>query len=107
MVEAHRRRRPSPEPNTKSSIGDEPLVGSTNQRHQGKALDEANATVPSDSINDARIESNCSPDLLPELEPPPNFGDRFREFQIEYEGRVSNFGKGSTRGFQPHIPYIY
>jgi hypothetical protein len=34
MMEAHRRRRPSPEPSTKSSIGDEPLVGSTNRRHR-------------------------------------------------------------------------
>jgi hypothetical protein len=63
----------SPEPSTKSSIGDESSVGSTNRRHWDEALDETNAVVPSDSTDDARIESNCSP----ELEPPPNFGERF------------------------------
>jgi hypothetical protein len=99
MLETHWRRRPSPEPSTKSWIGDEPSVGSTNQRHLDKAFDETNAAVPSDSADDARIKSN----YLPELEPPPNFGERFREFQIEFEGGVSNFGKGSTRGFQPYI----
>jgi hypothetical protein len=99
MVEAHERRRPFSEPSTKPSIGDEPSVGSMNQSHRGKALDETNATVPSDSVDDARIESNCSLELSPELEQTPNFVDRFREFQIEYEGRVLNFGNGSTRGF--------
>jgi hypothetical protein len=54
---------------------------------------------PSDSTDDARIESNCSL----ELEPPPNFGERFQEFRIQSEGGVSNFGKGSMRGFQPYI----
>jgi hypothetical protein len=103
MVEAHRRRRPLPEPSTKSSIGDEPSIGSRNRRHQDEALDKANAAVPSDSTDDARIESNCSPELSPELEPLPNFSKRFRELRIEFEGGVSNFGKGSTRGFQPYI----
>jgi hypothetical protein len=99
MVEAHWRRRLSSKPSTKSSIGDEPSVGSTNRRHQEESLNETNEAVPSDSGDDARIESNCSP----ELEPPPNFGERFREFQIESEGVVSNFEKGSTRGFQPYM----
>jgi hypothetical protein len=103
MVEAHRIRRPSPEPNTKSSIGDEPSMGSTNRRHQDEALNKTNVAVPSDSAENARIKSNCSPELSPKLEPPPNFGKRFREFQIESEGGVSNFGKGSMRGFQPYI----
>jgi hypothetical protein len=35
-----------------------------------EALDETNAAVPSDSADDARIGSNCSADLSPELEPP-------------------------------------
>jgi hypothetical protein len=48
----------------------------------------------SDSVNGGRIESNCSPELSPELEPSPNLGERFREFRLEYEGRVSNFEKG-------------
>jgi hypothetical protein len=98
-VEAHWRRRLSLEPSTKSSIRDEPSAGSMNRRHRDEALDETNATVPTDSTDDARIESNCSL----ELEPSPNFGKRFREFRIESEGGVSNFGKGSTRGFQPYI----
>jgi hypothetical protein len=29
----------------------------------GQSLDETNATVPSDSANEAQIESNCSPEL--------------------------------------------
>jgi hypothetical protein len=95
MVEAHRRRRLSLEPSTKSSIRDEPSVGSTNRRQRHEALDETNAAVPSDSTDDARIESNCSP----ELEPSPNFGERFWEFWIESESGVSNFAKSSTRGF--------
>jgi hypothetical protein len=33
----------------------------------------------------------------------PNFGEQFLEFRIESDGGVSNFGKGSTRGFQPYI----
>jgi hypothetical protein len=77
MVEAHPRRRPSPEPSTKSLIGDEPSVGSTNRRHRDEALDVTNAVVPSDSADNAQIESTCSSELSPELEPPPNFGERF------------------------------
>jgi hypothetical protein len=91
ILQDHRRRRPSSEPSTKSSIGDEPLVGSTNRRHRDEALDNTNAVIPSDSDNDARIKSNCSPEVSPKLEPPPNFGERFRQFRIESEGGVSNF----------------
>jgi hypothetical protein len=63
MVEAHRRRRSSPEPRRNPSIDDGPEVGSTNQKHRDEALDETHAAVPSDSANDAWIESNCSPEL--------------------------------------------
>jgi hypothetical protein len=104
--EAHRRRRPSPEPSTKSSIKDEPLVRSTNRRHQNEPVDETIAAVPSNSVDDTWIRSNCSSELSLELEPPSNFGERLREFQIESEGGISNFEKGSTREFQPYI-YIY
>jgi hypothetical protein len=45
-------------------------VQSTNRTRPDEALDETNAAVPSDSADDARIGSNCSPDLSPELEPP-------------------------------------
>jgi hypothetical protein len=55
----------SPEPRRKSSIGDEPLVGWTNRRHQDEALDETNAAVPSDFADDVQIESNCSRELEP------------------------------------------
>jgi hypothetical protein len=44
---------------TKSSFKDEPSVRSTNQRHLDKALDETNTAVPSDSVDDTCIESNC------------------------------------------------
>jgi hypothetical protein len=36
----------------------------------GEALEQTNAVVPLDSADDTRIESNCSPELLPKLEPP-------------------------------------
>jgi hypothetical protein len=74
-----------------------------NRRHQDEALDETNAVVPSDSVNDAHIENNCSSELSPELEPSPNSGELSRKFQIKSEGRVSNFEKGPTRGFQTYI----
>jgi hypothetical protein len=63
MEIAHRRRKPSPEPRRNPSIDGEPEVGSTNRKHQDRALDKTNATVLSDFANDARIESNCSPEL--------------------------------------------
>jgi hypothetical protein len=59
------KRRSSLEPRRKSPIDGEPEVGSTNQKYRDEALDETNATVLSDSANDAQIESNCSPDLEP------------------------------------------
>jgi hypothetical protein len=37
--------------------------------HRDEALDEMNATVPSDSLDDAQIGSNCSLELSLELEP--------------------------------------
>jgi hypothetical protein len=77
----------SPEPWTISPIHGDPEVGSTNWKHRDEALDETNAAVPSDSADDARIKSNCSP----ELETPQNFVERFRGFQIESEGGVLNF----------------
>jgi hypothetical protein len=40
------------------------------RKHQDDALDETNATVLLDFANSARIESNYSPELSPELEPP-------------------------------------
>jgi hypothetical protein len=40
-----------------------------NQKQWDEALDEPNAAVPSDSADDARIGSNCSPKLSSELEP--------------------------------------
>jgi hypothetical protein len=70
-----------------------------NRRHRDEALDKTNAVVPSDSTDDAWIKSNCSL----ELEPPPNFGERFWKFRIESKGGVSIFEKGSMRGFHPYI----
>jgi hypothetical protein len=57
MVEAHRRRRSSLEMRRNLSIDGEPEVGSTNRKHQEEALDESNTTIPSDSADEARIES--------------------------------------------------
>jgi hypothetical protein len=57
-----------PEAIEKTSIEDEPSVGLINRRYQDEALNETNAVVPSNSVDDARIESNCSPELPPELE---------------------------------------
>jgi hypothetical protein len=34
----------------------------------GRSFDKTNAVVPSESANNARIESNCSPEWSPELE---------------------------------------
>jgi hypothetical protein len=70
MVEAHRGRRPSPEPKPNQSIAGDSRVQSTNRTRFDEALDETNAAVPSDSGDDVRIGSNCSPELSPELEPP-------------------------------------
>jgi hypothetical protein len=99
MVEAHRRRRPSSEPSKKSSIGDETLIESMNRRHWDKALDKRNVAVPSDFTDDARIENNCLSELSLELEPPPNFASDCRSFGSNLGGGVSNFEKGSMRGF--------
>jgi hypothetical protein len=92
MVFVHRRGRSSPESRRKSSIDGESEVRSTNRKHQDEALDEANTTVLLDFANDARIESNCSPELSPDMEPPrtlasnsgncvSNLGKRFRDFE--------------------------
>jgi hypothetical protein len=53
------------DPRRKTSISGEPTVGSTNQKHQDEGHDEMNVVVPSDSANEAWIESNCSPKLEP------------------------------------------
>jgi hypothetical protein len=70
MEEAHRGRRPSPEPRENPPIAGNSGIQSTNRTRCNEAHDETNAAVPSDSTDDARIESNCSPELTPELEPP-------------------------------------
>jgi hypothetical protein len=45
-----------------------------NRRHRDEALDEMNAAVPSDSIDDTRIESNCSLKLEPSRNSASNSG---------------------------------
>jgi hypothetical protein len=69
MEEAHRGRRPSPEPIGNLSIAEDSGVQSTNRMRPDEALDKTNAGVPSDSVDDARIGSNCLPELSLELEP--------------------------------------
>jgi hypothetical protein len=66
---AHWERRLSPEPKSNPSIAGDSGVQSINRTRCDEALDETNAAVPSDSAYDARIGSNCSPELSPELEP--------------------------------------
>jgi hypothetical protein len=60
---SHRGRRPSPEPRRNSSIAGDSGVQSMNRTCPDEALDETNAAVPSDSADNARIGSNCSPEL--------------------------------------------
>jgi hypothetical protein len=67
MEEAHWGRRLSPKPNL--SIAGDSGIQSTNRTRPDEALDETNAAIPSDSADDTRIGSNCSPELSPELEP--------------------------------------
>jgi hypothetical protein len=64
----------SPKLRRKTLIGDEPSVGSTNRRHRGEAFNETNAAALSDSVDDARIESNCSPELEPSRTSVSHFG---------------------------------
>jgi hypothetical protein len=55
MVEGSPDNTTSLEPRTNSSIDDESSVGSINQKHRDKALNETNAVIPLDSADDARI----------------------------------------------------
>jgi hypothetical protein len=67
MEVSHRGRRPSQEPRRKPLIDRDLEVRSANRTRPAEALDETNAAVPSDSADDARIGSNCSPEMSPEL----------------------------------------
>jgi hypothetical protein len=62
-------RRPSLELRRNPSIAEDSGVRSTNRTCPDESLDKTNTAVPSDSTNDARIRSNCSSELSPELEP--------------------------------------
>jgi hypothetical protein len=53
---AHHRRGPSRESRTNSLIEDEQSVELMNRRPRDESLDETNAAVPSDSVDDSRIE---------------------------------------------------
>jgi hypothetical protein len=92
MEFAHQRRRSLPEPRRNSLIDGELEVRSTNRKHRDEALDETNIVVLSDFTNNARIETNCSPELSPKLEPlrtsasnsrncGSNLGKRFRDLE--------------------------
>jgi hypothetical protein len=74
MVEGSPEKTTSPKPSTNSSIEDEPLVRSMNRRHWDEALGKTKVAVPSDSIDDARIESSCSTKLEPSRTPASNSG---------------------------------
>jgi hypothetical protein len=65
MEVSHRGRRSSPESRRNPSIAEDSRVQSTNRTCPDEALDETNAAVPSNSADDARIGSNCSPELEP------------------------------------------
>jgi hypothetical protein len=97
MEVSHRVRRPSPELRRKSSIDEDSDVQSTNRMRPEEALDETIAAVSSDSADDVRIGSNCSPELLPELELLSSFSEQFWELGIESEKTVSCSRTCSTR----------
>jgi hypothetical protein len=90
---SHRGRRPSPEPKRKLSIDGDSEVRSTNGTCPDEAIDETIAAVPSDSVGDARIGSNCSPELKPHWTSASNSG----ELGVEFEETVSCSGMSSTR----------
>jgi hypothetical protein len=69
MEVSHRGRRPSPESRRKPSIDGDSKIRSTNRTNCDEALDETNAAISSDSVDNARIVSNCSSELSSELEP--------------------------------------
>jgi hypothetical protein len=58
----------SPEQRGKTPIGDESSVRSMNRKHRDKALNYTNASVHSNSTDDARIKSSFSSELSLELE---------------------------------------
>jgi hypothetical protein len=93
MEVSHRGRRPSLEPRRKPSIDGDSEVWSTNRMSPDEALDETITAVSLDSTDDARIGSNCSP----ELEPLSNFGEQFWELGIESEKMVLCSRTCSTR----------
>jgi hypothetical protein len=68
-----------------------------NRTRPDEALNETNAMVPSDSAEDALIESNCSSELSPKLEPLTNFSEQFWELGVEFGETVSCSRTGSTR----------
>jgi hypothetical protein len=72
--DAHRGRRPSSESRRNISIDGDSGVQSMNRTHRGEALDETNAAVPSNSVDNARIGNNCSAKLEPFQTSASNFG---------------------------------
>jgi hypothetical protein len=73
-----------------------------NRKHRDKALDETNAAVLLDSADEAQFESNCSPDLSPELE-------LFRTSTSNSMNFRSRLGMGFKirKGLDERIPAIY
>jgi hypothetical protein len=82
---SHREIGPSPEPRGNPSIAGDSEIQSTNRMRCDQALDETNAVVPSDSADDARIGSNCSPELSPELEPPRTSASNTGSYGLDLE----------------------
>jgi hypothetical protein len=58
--------------------------------------------VSSDFADDAWIGSNCSPELSPELELLPNFGEQFRERGVEF-GEMFRALEWAPRGEAGHL----
>jgi hypothetical protein len=69
MVESSPGKMTTVEPSINSPIDGDLGVCPTNRMHRDEALDETNTVVPSDSLDDARFGSNCSPELSVELKP--------------------------------------
>jgi hypothetical protein len=68
-----------------------------NQTHYDEVVDETNTTVLSDSANDARIGSNCSPELEPLRTLESNSGSwemyltkRFRDSERAQRGEANH-----------------
>jgi hypothetical protein len=86
----------------KPSIDGDSEVRSTNRTQRDEALDETNAMVLLDSADDARIESNCSPELSSELEPLRTSVSNFGSWEMNMR-KLFGESESARRGEAEHI----